>query len=306
MIHRHVSDEWNLGVKGHVNFDFIDVKVDDDNLLFIDPTLIELFYDDWGIEARKTIESFFDNFFAAYYEKDEDRKYYLLSHAHERNATKLGYGNGMNGTGNTPEGLLDKFKYLDSLVKKIETIEKAQDLPLFINGFGQDGLSDLLTNILQLLLSDFTISQMEKRGIPSNGTTTFYAWNRHTDKWEKHTRPAYFLHDSEDDNLLLVPKEIVRDHYLPSISQFFNRIIVERLREKGEYKDVYGNNISKSVIIKRLKNPRNRHWLYDEAVRQTIDDNEALFIYHDRLKGYYIDRGGAMSDERLDDAVNKM
>ena len=37
---KYVSDYLNKGVKGHFNYDFVDVIVNDDNLLFIDPMLI--------------------------------------------------------------------------------------------------------------------------------------------------------------------------------------------------------------------------------------------------------------------------
>ena len=35
----YVSDYWNEGIKGHLNYTFVDVVVNDDNLLFIDPIL---------------------------------------------------------------------------------------------------------------------------------------------------------------------------------------------------------------------------------------------------------------------------
>ncbi len=41
----------------------------------------------------------------------------LLSHAGEQNATRLGYGNGDNGKGNTVDGLLEIFQPLEQLIK---------------------------------------------------------------------------------------------------------------------------------------------------------------------------------------------
>ena len=38
---KYVSDYLNKGIKGHFNYEFVDVIVNDDNLLFIDPILIE-------------------------------------------------------------------------------------------------------------------------------------------------------------------------------------------------------------------------------------------------------------------------
>lgn len=42
MKNTYVSDYWNKGIKGHENYDFVDINVLEDNLLFIDPILIEI------------------------------------------------------------------------------------------------------------------------------------------------------------------------------------------------------------------------------------------------------------------------
>ena len=44
---RFVSDICNNGLKGHSNYDFADIAVNRDNLLFIDPVLIETKNNKW-------------------------------------------------------------------------------------------------------------------------------------------------------------------------------------------------------------------------------------------------------------------
>jgi len=44
---------------------------------------------------------------------------------------------------------------------------------------------------------------------------------------------------------LLVPKNIVRKNYLFGTSQYFSRIILERMIEEGDYRDAEGKTISK-------------------------------------------------------------
>lgn len=158
----YVSEYWNKGVKGHLYYDFVDAAVNDDNLLFIDPLLIELAGDEWCQEANKTIQSFFDEFYKAYREEDIDRKRELLSHGGEQNGTRFGFGRGDNGKGNTVNGLLEIFAPLEELLPTISTMKKAEDLPLLIPNFAEDGLSDLITNILHEQLNNFTLKQMEK------------------------------------------------------------------------------------------------------------------------------------------------
>lgn len=57
----YISDVWQLKQKGHENFEFVDVAVNDDNLLFIDPCLIERWNSAWAIKAMKHINSYFNN-----------------------------------------------------------------------------------------------------------------------------------------------------------------------------------------------------------------------------------------------------
>ena len=197
----YISDVWQLKQKGHENFEFVDVAVNGDNLLFIDPCLIERWNNAWAIKAMKHINSYFDKLFKAYNTCNRKDMKCLLSHAGEQNATRLGYGNGDNGKGNTADGLLEIFQPLEQLISSIRTIGKAEDLPLLIPGFAEDGMSDLLTNILHECLNEFTMEQMHKYGILSNGTKTFYTWDMHAGEWKKVEKPVYFVNGKE---LLLV------------------------------------------------------------------------------------------------------
>ena len=294
----YVSDYWNKGIKGHLYYDFVDVVVNDDNLLFIDPLLIEIAGDKWCQEANAAIKSFFDEFYKAYREKDIVKKKELLSHAGEQNGTRLGYGRGANGKGNTVNGLLEIFDPLEQLLQEIATMKKAEDLPLLIPDFAEDGLSDLLTNILHEQLNKFTLQQMKKYGVESNKSLPFWTWNVKDSCWKKIERPSYCVDGQE---LLVVPKHIVRKRYLFSTSQYFNRIILERIREEGGYMD--GDKpLPKKEIVKG-KRFSGEHWQYDESVSYTKKDNEALNEYHHKLPRFYVENGGPMGNEELDELI---
>ena len=294
----YVSEYWNKGVKGHLCYDFVDVAVNDDNLLFIDPLLIEIADDEWCQEASMTIKSFFDEFYKAYREEDINRKRELLSHGGEQNGTRLGYGRGDNGKGNTVKGLLEIFAPLEELLIAISTMKKVEDLPLLIPDFAEDGLSDLLTNILHEQLNKFTLKQMNKYGVESNESLQFWTWNVKALCWEKIERPSYCIDNQE---LLVVPKHIVRKKYLFSTSQYFNRIILERIRNEGGYMD--GDKpIPKKEIVK-AKRFSGEHWQYDESVSYTKKDNGALDEYHHKLPHFYAENGGSMEDEELDELI---
>ncbi len=295
---KYVSDYINKGIKGHFNYEFVDVIVNDDNLLFIDPMLIEILGDQWGIEAKILIQSFFDAFYAAYSEKDDRKKVELLSHAGEQNGTRFGYGRGNNGKGNTVNGLLDIFAPLENFMQEISTMRRVEDLPLLIPGFAEDGLSDLLTNILHAHLNAFTLQQLRKYGIESNGKSFFWSWDREHSCWIQIERPSFYI---EGQELLLVPKQVVRKKYLFNTSQYFNRVILERIRKEGGYMD--GDKpISKKDIIK-MKRFSGEHWQYDESVSYTKKNNDALDEYHKKLPLFYSENGNCMQDEELDEVI---
>ena len=213
-----------------------------------------------------------------------------------KNATRLGYGNGDNGKGNTADGLLEIFQPLEKLISSIRTIGKAEDLPLLIPGFAEDGMSDLLTNILHECLNEFTMDEMYKYGIQSNGTKMFYTWDVHADEWKEIEKPVCFVNCKE---LLLVPKNIVRKNYLFGVSQYFTRIILERMIDEGGYRGGDGKAIPKKEIIKS-KRYSGKHWQYDEAIKYTVENNDALDEYHRKLPGFYMEHGKPLTDEELD------
>lgn len=294
----YVSDYWNKGIKGHQYYDFIDVAVNDDNLLFIDPLLIEIASDEWCKEANATVKSFFDEFYKVYREKDMVKKRELLSHAGEQNGTRFGYGCGDNGKGNTVNGLLEIFTPLEQLLSEISTMKKAGDLSLLIPDFAEDGLSDLLTNILHEQLNKFTLQQMKKYEVKSNESLPFWTWDRKDLCWKKIERPSYCVDGQE---LLIVPKHVVRKKYLFSINQYFNRIILEHIREEGGYMD--GDKpIPKKEVVK-AKRFSGEHWKYDESVSYTKKNNDALNEYHYKLPHFYAENGYFMEDEELDELI---
>ena len=277
--------------KGHSNFDFVDVYLDDDNQVFIDPAMLERANDPWSIEAVKHMYSYFDRMFYGFRTNNlED----LFAHAHEQNATKLGYGNGNNGKGKTADGLQESLCKLSLLVKDIPTIGNPKDVPVLVEGFAEDCMSDLLTNILHSLLNDFTAEQMSKLGIPPQGNKTFHTWDASLDDWKEVTRPTWFYKGKE---LLMVPKWIVRKRYLFKAHQYLYGVIIERMQEENGWQDMKKIDVWRNI-------PRNsEHWEYETVIEYTRENPDALLEYHSRVPYYYRRSSGCMSDEDLDEAI---
>lgn len=285
----NISDCFNLGCKGHANFNFVDVSLSSDTSLFIDPWLIEKSDDPWSLNANAVLQSFMDCLFAAFRDRTDDRRS-LLAHGKEQNATKLGYGNGYNGKGKTPDGLYSSLRGLSDLVQKIPTIKKASDLKVFVQKFGEDNMSDLITNILHLQLNEFTVLELTKWGIVPNGEMSFWTWNMANRQWTQVTRPSYTFNDNE---VLLVPKWIVRKNYLVCVHQYLYTVIFDRMRENGyegwSKKDIWTNIPHSS-----------KDWEYSFIMSKTFEDPSLLAKYHERIPKHYNRSYGRMTDDSLD------
>ena len=284
-----ISDYFNLGCKGHENFNFVDVDLSDDTRLFIDPLLIEGSDDPWSRVANAALQSYMNCLFIAFRDRTAERRT-LLMHAWEQNATKLGYGNGYNGKGKTPEGLFASLKGLSELIRKIPTMNKVSDLKVFVQKFGEDNMSDLITNILHLQLNEFTTQELKSWGIKLNNETTFWTWDMKANKWVRVTKPSYTYNGKE---VLLVPKWIVRKNYLFSVHQYLYTVLIDKMRENGydgwSKKDIWTN-------IPRAS----EDWEYRYVLDKTISDPTLLTTYHERIPKHYKRSYGSMSDDDLD------
>lgn len=291
----HISEYLKLNTKGHANFDFADVRLDKDNELFIDPSLIELGTDSWSRDAKHIMYSYFDSLYEEFRRGHRNASpSYLYSHAGEQNATKLGYGNGQNGKGKTARGLAMCFEDLAELARVIHTITRPQDASVLVKGFAEDCMSDLLTNILHESLNSFTAMQMAKYKIAPDNKKRFSTWSAETKNWIEVIRPCWQYGNKE---LLLVPKWVVRKNFLFSVNQYLSLVIAERIRDEKGWHDM-----SKKDIIANLYK-KDKHWRIDNAIEHTMKNPDDLRRYHECIPRRYLFAGGCMSDEILDNTI---
>ena len=148
------------------------------------------------------------------------------------------------------------------------------------------------------------LKQMEKFKVKSNGRTKYWTWDLASLSWKEVSAPSYKVNNQE---LLIVPKSVVRKNYLFSIEQFFSRVLIERERSAGEYYDNDKDRfIPKKEVENIIKNRSNfgMHWKYEECLIYIKDNNDALDEYHRRLHSFYSKRKG-MGDRALDDLIYK-
>lgn len=276
--------------RGHSGIDFVDVQTADDTELFIDPCMIELGADRLSREAVKLINDFEDTLYS---EMRSGRWHctHVFDEAHEIHDTKLGYGNGRNGKGKTPEGMRDSLNGLCWLANRVPQISRIQDVSVFVEDFAEDCMSDLLTNILHRLLCDFTTGQMTLYGVKPAGYYEVKSWSTDVHKWTSSNQPFWLING---ERILLVPKHWVRRRFLFKAHQYLFGVIIERMRDEYGY-----DGLSKKDIWNNMKR-ETEHWEYGKVIEFTQNHPDALADYHRRMLWYYRRQHGCMSDDELD------
>ena len=287
--------------KGHSNFKFVDVDIDRDTKLFLDPRLIEMGKGKFCTEAFNKLNSFFDKLYNLYRNNASDEeKMRLFSHLHEINATKLGYGNGQNGKAKTPEGMLKTLRKLEKIINSGIYFSNPIDIPVFIQNFAEDCMSDMLTNILFRELNNFTVNIFENYGWESEKLDKdVYYWDLNENMWMKNEDKCILING---ELILLVPKEIVSKKYIFSAENYFRNVIAKRIQSDNITYDENGKEL-KISIKEIMEDNKNKYGDYTTAdICETIEHAEDLNKYYKINFEKYISKGN-LSDEILDEVV---
>lgn len=222
---KRVSEHFGLG-ETQGALDFVDVYIDRDIRLFIDPTVLASVNSDWASECASSVQGFFQAVLDLIMAGDEGRARSFLSHLSEDNATRLGYSSTSKGSGIGSE-LADNFYNDLANSRAIQSgfIRDIEDTALFIEGVREDRVSDVVTNIIRRQLIEYTQQTARYYGIPlTPGIATRPCWNNQTQRWDS---PEYFdLPVAGRGPLYLVPKSIVRRKLYRSPDEYFHHYVL--------------------------------------------------------------------------------
>ncbi len=268
-----ISNYLTGDIPKHENIDFVNVNINSDQRLFIDPILIEKDSTVFGVASNRKIQSFFKTMYQLFNADNKiEEKIALFSHSREINYTHIGYALHKNGKGNTAEGMVAIFSEVKQYIENFN-LKHPFEAVLFTPNFAEDGLSDLITNIIFKDLSEFTLLQCKKYGIETvKSKKENYYWDDVSLSWKEYEGNSLII---DGKIVLLIPKNIVQKKYKFSTDSYIRSIIVENICEsKAEYDkngkkyrpqkdkirakliDEYGSlfNISTSFTQKRPEN----------------------------------------------------
>lgn len=266
-----ISKELGLNVK-QSELDFIDIDINNDTKLFLDPYFISRCDFPLADKMYMTIKNFFEYVLELLRSGDIKKAKEIFSYLGEPNETCLGMSKGnVNGSGIGPvnsERIIDSL--LTSKALKSNLITDIEDCKIFIDGVDRDRISDMVTNIVRKHLNDYTIEQCKFWNIDvSSSSNGNYFWNSKTRSWEYLEEDGLFIGGRR---ILLVPKRIVSytSKYTPEI--YYKQFALEYKRNE---------HLRFQTELVRYRKPKKgemigQPYLYKKTVDEYIRKNEIV------------------------------
>jgi hypothetical protein len=262
-----VSALYNLGVS-QPHLEFVDVDVDGDIPLFVDPRALRLLESEWADECVALVQDFFSHVLSKIKAHEDSAAQALLAMLGEPNETHLGFSRGQpRGHGLGPQSAVDVWAALSqSEAMQSGLLEDLEDTILMIPGISNDLISDITTNIIRAPLIEFTNLSCEYYEIPQlPDIDSGPLWNPQLHHWHNEfvdlPRVGY-------RKLLLVPKAIVRQRLEYSPEDYYSHVILEALRAE----ELSAN----SELVELLKNGKRR--VTKKALREKYGFGKAVIV----------------------------
>lgn len=229
-----VSEYYTLGLT-QPSLDFVDVRLDTDVPLFIDPTALNLLDTEWGAKCRGLIHDYFSLVLEHISNGEHDKAKALLAQLGEPNETHLGLSKRRSRGHGMGKGLADKMweALNNSSAVRTGLITDLEDTALLIDGIASDVISDIVTNIIREPLLEYTAEMANQYGIPTQLRMTRKLWSTQAKKWTvKDMQQAITTVHGREQRLMLVPKAIVRKSISFDAGEYYNKYLLEQLQEE--------------------------------------------------------------------------
>ncbi|WP_182104080.1 hypothetical protein [Niallia taxi] len=256
-----ISEIFNLE-KSQRELDFVDIDIETDLPLFLDPYNLSLKVDAWSIDAHRTIQSFFHNVIDLYKAGRRVEAKQLFVNLSEPNETCLGVSNGKpRGRGVGTNEAVEIFDNITSS-QAIEhgLVGHLEDMVIFVDNVGKDKISDLITNVIRKQLIEYTQTQCKLHGIPlTKEVPSGYFWDSSVRKWNNiHTEMLVV----EEKKIILVPKSIVTFSYKYTPERYCQHFVLNFLQNEHI-------RINSSLVQrKKLKNGTEKVWVTKKDIAE--------------------------------------
>jgi len=215
--------------KTQPELDFVNVHLNRDAPLFIDPYAISQRRDSWSLSCHELIKSFFQLIIESIRAGNYDKAKELLLHLKEPNETRLGFSK------NRPQGAgIGHFQaeqlyqtISESSAVKTGFLSSLEECELMIDGISRDKISDLTTNIIRKKLEEYTVEQCNLYGISLHEVALPPYFSIDDNSW---VSDYYHLPVYKNKPILLVPKFIARYSLDYDSGDYYNNYVLNYLQ----------------------------------------------------------------------------
>ena len=285
--------------------DFVDVELNEDTRLFVDPLGLSQRVDRWSRDAHASLVTFFQTIIDHIRANRADRAQELLANLNEPNETRLGFSQGR------PQGAGIGGMQADQIYARLAAstavrtgfINSIEDCELMIEGVSHDKISDLTTNVIRKNLVDYTNAQCNLHDIPVQQAAIPPMFDPARMIWfnDYVQLPLY-----RGAPILFVPKAIVRWRPVFDSKAYYNDFVVNFLRQeelRAHSRLVRALKNGKLVVYKKdvkAEHPFAKEFLF-EFSRQHPDVLRDFRASMERLER--ADRASDLDDPQVDAAV---
>lgn len=212
--------------------DFVDIPLNTDVPVFLDPNSIKSLESAWGNELSSLLQTFFEVVLRLIKNDEHEKARYLLSSLNERNEFHLGYSVGESkGHAFGSESAKSVWNALTkSKAASTGLLQDLEDTALLINGIGTDMISDAVCNILRGPLIKYTQEMCMYYGIPMTpGVASGPIWNPQKELWEE---TFVSLPMTNFGKVILVPKIIVRHRLSFQYDEYYRYFLLPEMQDE--------------------------------------------------------------------------
>lgn len=225
------SEYFNLN-RNQPYLDFVDIPLDTDLPVFLEPSAIKSLVSPWGNELSSLLQTFFDTVLRLIHSGNHTKAQLLLSSLNERNEFHLGFSSGKSrghgfgsGSAETVWGALSQ-----SNAAVTGLLQDLEDTALLIPGIGTDMISDAVCNIIRGPLIKYTQDMCVYYGVPlTPDIASGPVWNPEEERWVESLIP---LPMTDYGKVILVPKILVRHRLTYQYDKYYRHYILPEMQHE--------------------------------------------------------------------------
>jgi hypothetical protein len=283
-----VSEYFKLG-RTQPYLDFVDVRLDTDIEVFVDPTALRSLNSSWGQECASMVQHYFETVLNRIKAGKDAEAQLLVSSLRERNEFHLGFSSGRSQgrafgskSAESVWGALSK-----SQASKSGLLKDLEDTCLLIEGIGRDMISDAVCNIIRGPLIKYTQDVCRYYGIPlSPGVASGPIWNPSEDVWESN---FVELPTTSFGKVILVPKIIVRHRLSYEYNEYYTHYLLPEMQSA----EIAAN----TGLVELLQDGRKR--VTKKALREKYGSNKLAVVEQTLKYPHVLDEYKADKDRQV-------